>query len=349
MAENTVSLNKATLKDVARAAGVAWSTASYALNGGPKPVSEAARRRVLDAAQSLGYSSNLLARGLVTGRMRTIGVLAPDFHSTNATEQIAGVEAEAQLHDYRVVLATHLSEPVRAEIMQRDMSARRMDGIISISATADVKPGVADVLPILGLPYIRTYHAPLDGLPGDYAAVNQEQGGYIATKHLLDQGRRRIVYVGPLNRRDAARKRLEGFRRAHAEAGRVLSEDQIVATETFYTSAGLEAGREILGRHPAQAVGCDAVLAASDTLAAGILRAAHETGLQVPGDLAVLGFDDITDLCDGLYPSLTSVHVPLSEIGRWSVRRLIERLDHPKDWEPTTRYFDCRITLRESA
>src|SRR5687768_8469724 len=111
MSENSGALNKATLKDVARAAGVAWSTASYALNGGPKPVSESARQRVLDAARTLGYSSNLLARGLVTGRMRTIGVLAPDLHSTNATEQVAGIEAEAQQYDYRVVLATHLSEP----------------------------------------------------------------------------------------------------------------------------------------------------------------------------------------------------------------------------------------------
>jgi LacI family transcriptional regulator len=346
MAENTFSTNKATLKDVARAAGVAWSTASYALNGGPKPVSDDARRRVMEAARTLGYSSNLLARSLVTGRMRTIGVLAPDLHSTNATEQVAGIEAQAQEFDYRVILATHLSEPLRSEIAQRDMSARQMDGLILVSATADIKRGAADTLPGLGLPYVFTYHEPLEALEGDYGVVHQEQGGYLATKYLLDRGRRKVAFVGPRTLRNAARRRYEGYCRAHDEAGLTIFPACIATTQTFHTGEGRAVGQQFFavdGPRP------DAVLAGSDNLAAGILRSAHETGLRIPDDVAVIGFDDIHALCEGLYPTLTSVHVPLKEIGRWSVRRLIERLDHPKDWEPRTIDFDCTLTLRESA
>lgn len=340
-------VSKVTIKDVARTAGVAWSTASYALNGGPKPVSETVRQRVFAAAHDLGYSSNLMAKGLVTGRTRTLGILVPEFSSYNATEQVAGIEAEAQEHDYRVVLAAHMAQPLRAETAQRDMSARRLEGIVSVSATADVKPNVLAALPGLRIPLVLTYHAPIDGFAdADYGVVHQEQGGCIATHHLLQQGRRRLAFVGPFRQKDAAQKRFVGFCRTHVEAGIAWSDECVVETEQYSARDGIKAGQTLWEQRTARP---DAIFAASDSLAAGLMRTAHRLGLRVPDDVAIIGFDDMSTLCVGLDPSLTSVHVPLFEIGRWSARRLIERLSHPDDWQASIRYFECTLTVRESA
>ncbi len=338
----------ATLKQVARRAGVAWSTASYALNGGPKPVSQETRERVLAAAQELGYSSNLLARGLVTGRGTMLGVLVPEVGSHITAQQLAGVEEAAQQRGYTIMLSAYRSQIDRALLAQRAMAARRMDGIVCLFETAGSLSGrlngIVTGLAATGLPFVTTYHDPVEGVEADCFLVDQEQGGYLATRHLLEQGRRAVAFVGP-PRLNSGRARLAGYRRAHAEFGVTPREELVVTTRAFTAECGEAAGREFLSR-PVRA---DAVFATNDSLAAGVLRSLRGAGLSVPGDVALVGFDDGPVLCDALDPPLTSVHCPLEQIGRSGVERLIERLENPGDWRPQIRTLACTLTLRESA
>lgn len=338
----------ATLKQVARRAGVAWSTASYALNGGPKPVSPETRERVLNAARELGYSSNLLARGLVTGRGTMLGVLVPEVRSHITAQQLAAVEETAQQSGYTIMLSVYGSEIDRALSAQRTMAARRMDGIVclfeaagSVSGRLD---GILTGLAAMDLPFVTTYHDPVQGVEADHFLVDQEQGGYLATRHLLEQGRRAVAFVGP-PRLNAGRGRLAGYRRAHAERGITPCDELILMTTAFTATIGEAAGRELLGR-PAR---FDAVFATSDSLAAGVLRSLRGAGLGVPDDVALIGFDDGPVLCEALDPPLSSVHCPLEEIGRGSVERLVARLENAEDWQPEIQTFACTLTRRQSA
>lgn len=337
-----------TLKQVATRAGVAWSTASYALNGGPKPVSDETRARVLEAARELGYSSNLLARGLVTGRGTMIGVMVPEVRSYMTSFQLAGVDEAAQQLGYTIMLSVYRSEIDRALLAQRSMAARRMEGIICLFETAGSRNGKLDGiltgLAEMDLPFVSTYHDPVADVQTDYFVVDQEQGGYVATRHLLEQGRRAVAFLGPPHL-NSYQGRLAGYRRAHAELGLAPHPDLIVDTAAFTAREGEMAGMELLKRSPR----LDAVFAPSDNLAAGMLRALRVGGLSVPGDVAIVGFDDGPQLCDALDPPLTSVHCPLEEMGRASVHRLIERLNAPDDWRPQIQTLPCTLTRRQSA
>lgn len=342
------ALKNATLKQVARRAGVAWSTASYALNGGPKPVSEETRERVLEAARELGYSFNLVARGLVMGQGTMLGVLVPEVRSHITAYQLSGVEEAAQQLGYTIMLSVYKSEIDRALLAQRSMAARRMDGIVCLFETAGSINGKLDGiltgLAGMNVPFVSTYHSPIEGIEADCFLVDHEQGGYLATRHLLEQGRRMVAFIGPavLN---SARDRLAGYRRAHAEFGLSPRDELLVTTLDFTAKNGEAAGRELLSR-PTRP---DAIFATNDQLAAGLLRSLRGAGLSVPQDMALIGFDNNPMLCDALDPLLTSVHCPLEEMGRASVHRLIERLGNPNDWRPKTQTFACTLARRQSA
>lgn len=337
----------ATLKQVANRAGVAWSTASYALNGGPKPVSDETRVRVLDAARELGYSSNLLARELVMGRGTALGVLVPETRSHITSHQLAGVEEAAQQRGYTVMLSVYKSEIDRALLAQRNMAARRIDGIICLFETAGSLNGKLDgiltALSDMDTPFVSTYHDPVAGVEADCFLIDQEQGGYIATRHLLEQGHRAVAFVGPLHL-NSARDRLRGYRRAHAEFDIESHDELIVRTQDFLIKSGEAAAEEILSL----ATLPDAVFTTNDRLAAALMRSLRHRGVSVPDDIAVVGFDDHPDLCEALDPPLTSVHCPLEELGRASVQRLIDRLNNPDDWRPQTQTFSCTLARRLS-
>ncbi|MBW3635072.1 MAG: LacI family transcriptional regulator [Armatimonadetes bacterium] len=337
-----------TLKQVATRAGVAWSTASYAINGGPKPVSDETRERVLQAARELGYSSNLLARGLVTGRGTMIGVLVPEMHSHLTSYQLSGVEEAAQQLGYIIMLSVYRSEIDSALLAQRNMAARRMEGIVCLFDTAGSLNGRLDGiltgLAEMDLPFVSTCHDPIAGVETDCFLVDHEQGGYLATCHLLEMGRRAIAFAGPPHL-NAGRDRLAGYHRAHDEFGLRPHEELIMAPSACIAHLGEEVGEELFSR----SLRPDAVFAASDNLAAGMLRSLRRRGMSVPDDVALVGFDDNPPLCDALDPPLTSVHCPLEEIGRASVHRLIERLNDPQNWCPQIRTLPCTLTGRQSA
>ncbi len=287
---------------MASRAGVAFSTASYALNGGPKPVAAKTRERVLAAAKELGYTFNPMARGLKTGRAMSLGVMVPEVRSHLTSYQLAGVEEEAHALGYTITLWVYRSEIERALLVQREIMDRRMDGIVCLFETAGNTRGKFDTvltgLLELGLPFVSTYHDPIESVKADYVLVDHEQGGYEATRHLLRNGRRAVAFAGPM-RLNSALQRLQGFRRAHAEMGLQPREDLIIGTASFVASEGEVAATQLLQCSPLP----DAVFAPNDYVAATLIRTLRAAGLSVPGDVAVIGYDNGL-LCDALDPPL---------------------------------------------
>ncbi len=340
---NEAPRQKPTIKDVARASGASVTAVSYVLNNS-RTVGVQTRERVLAAAQELGYRPNPLARGLITGRTQAFGTLVRDLQSYITTRIIAGVEKAAREQGYKMLLAPHNQDPSQAVSALHDLTARRMDGIISISGNSDEHPEIIAALPAAGLPYVLAFYRPSETARADSVVVDNRQGGYVATRHLLDLGRRRIAFVGGPAANNASRERLKGYRQAHAEMD-LTPDEALIVSQHFMVEGGMRAAEQLLrdGVTPP-----DAVFACNDHIAAGFIRGCREKGLRVPDDVAVVGFDD-HDMCPALDPPLTSMRMPLPQVGQLCVERLIYRLEQGAAWEPETITLPCSLVIRQSA
>jgi DNA-binding LacI/PurR family transcriptional regulator len=299
---------------------------------------------VLTAAEELGYSANSLARSLISGRSFTVGVLAHRLDAVFTARQCAGIAEILDQRGYQMLVVAHGSNPDRTLEALSDMRARRMDGILSIATSANILPTIAEQVPRLGVPFVFAYHEPKDRENADCAIVDQVQGGFIATEYLLQKGYRRIAYVaGPLTRL-VTTQRLEGYVRAHQAFGVAVDESLIVQAGEFFAENGRLAGEAILALKEQP----DAIFAASDGLAAGILRTMRRAGVHLPEKMPVVGFDN-SDAAALVDPPLTSVDMPMEELGRVAAARLIDHIESAERWMPQTFKLPCRLVVRESA
>jgi LacI family transcriptional regulator len=304
-----------TIRDVADQAGVSISTVSLALNS-PERVSDPTRRRVLAAVDALGF----VPKAEVVARARRgvgrVGVLAPYSSYPSVARRLAGMLDAVGRRPIEVVLfdqesAARSSSPLLGSLPVTG----RLDGIIVVSQPLD--EAIATRLGELRLAtvLVDVRHPGFDSVHTDDAA-----GGRLAAGHLLARGHRRFAFLGETQVSDRyvspSQRRLSGFRAALAEAGL----DAGVRLTHHGVGQALVAARSLLSAE------VTAVFTASDTLAAGVMRAAHELGLAVPADVAVVGFDD-GDLAEAL--DLTTVRQPLEESGRTAMELLLRRLDTP--------------------
>ena len=342
--------NIVTLQDVARRAGVSSAAASYVLNNGPKIMGEETGRRVRAAAADLGYSGNLVAKSLATGRAWAIGVLVYHLDRMWAAQQLAGIEDAAQEAGYRVLIASHQQDPVRALTALGGMAASRLDGILSVSATASLHPEVGRHLSEVTLPVVYSFHEPAEGILADCVTIDHVQGGREAARHLFDMGCTKLAFIGGPVDHPVVRGRLEGFRAAHHERGLLLDERLIRFAPDFQVTDGLPVAAELLSGD----ILPDGVFTASDNLASAVVRVARIRGLRVPQDLAVIGFDntarEITD------PPLSTMRMPMVEMGKRSFALLQARIERAAaaaqddaPFTPTTTRLPCSLIVRESS
>jgi DNA-binding LacI/PurR family transcriptional regulator len=293
----------ATIAEVAREARVGVATVSRVLNGSPA-VRDETRRRVLDAISRLGYAPNATARALSTGRTRAIGVLAPFFTRPSVIERLRGVSRVLTRAGYQVVLFD--SERLGA------LPGGGLDGLLAISLC----PGESDLerLAAAGVPVVLVDH-PHDRLAAVF--TDDVAGGRLATEHLLALGHERIAFVGDGESGAGARRR-RGYERALADAGVAHDPALVRSSPCVRDAAALT--RKLLGA-PDPPTG---LFAASDTLALAVLEAAAGFGARVPGDLAVIGYDDI-ELAR--YTGLTTIAQPLEESGAGGAQLLLAVLE----------------------
>jgi len=301
-----------TTVQVAEAAGVSIATVSRYLSGQAR-VSEAKRDAIDAAIAQLKFKPNLLARSLKRGRSMTIGVLTQDVNSPFFTETLVGVEAALEGTGYQPLIVSSHWRPAEEADRIRSLIGRQVEGILVLIGSLPQ----AQLLKLAeDVPIVATGRE-LQGQRLLGLRVDNEGGGYLATRHLLELGHRRIVHAaGPDDNVDAA-DRLAGYRRALAEFG-VAFDRKLVVPGNFRETGGLMALTHLLDK----GVSFTAVFAANDQTAFGARLALHRRGLRVPEDVSLVGFDDLP-ISAFVTPPLTTVHQPMFDIGKAAAAALL--------------------------
>ncbi|EOC1343351.1 ribose operon transcriptional repressor RbsR [Cronobacter dublinensis] len=311
----------ATMKDVARLAGVSTSTVSHVINK-DRFVSDAIRVRVEDAIRTLNYAPSALARSLKLNQTRTIGMLITASSNPFYSELVRGVERSCFERGYSLVLCNTEGDEQRMNRNLETLLQKRVDGLLLL-CTETHQPSPAIMTRYPAIPTVMMDWSPFDG-DSDVIQDNSLLGGDIATRHLIEKGFTRIACVtGPLDK-TPARLRLEGYRAAMQRAGLPVPEGYEVIGD-FEFGGGLRAMQSLLALpEPPQAV-----FMGNDAMAFGAYQALYQAGLRIPQDIALVGYDDI-ELARYMTPPLTTIHQPKDELGELAIDVLIHRMSQPE-------------------
>jgi len=327
----------ASLKDVARRAGVSFQTVSKVVNGTGATVSERTRERIVAAARELGYVPNALARGLVRRTTYTIGIVTDSLDDWFLAEFVVGAQDEARRRHHDTLVDTRAPAGSARRAYARTLLEHRVDGIIAAAPSAEDDEESAAVLRG-GLPAVAIHHVP----GGDVPVVGSRHSstGRLAADHLLALGHRRFgAVIGPRTRR-VVRTRLRGFRSALDEAGVALPDSAIVESD-WTSESGYAATRALLRRHPE----LTALHVHSDVMATGALAALHDLGRRVPADCSVVSCDNLA-FSAYLRPPLTTVTVPARETGERAMRILLDLVARARPTDATL--LPVELVVRQS-
>ncbi|MCL4251661.1 MAG: LacI family transcriptional regulator [Anaerolineae bacterium] len=338
MSDNSAKSNHPiTIYDVAKAAGVSYSTVSRVLNGF-EFVKDSTRNRVMDAAERLGYVANLQARGLAGGRSNIIGLLVPVLDNSYVSEVMKGIdEALARAGFNLMLFTTHRHEG--KEQQYASTIASMTDGLILLVPLES--PIYLDAIRERNYPHVLVDQTDESGASASVSATNW-QGAYEVTQHLIMLGHRRIGVITGLLELSSARERLNGYRAALQDHD-IPVDDSLIIQGDYLQARGYAAAQALLRleRRPT------AIFASNDLSALGAMDAIREAGLSIPDDISLVGFDDIPQAAI-THPKLTTVRQPLVQMGRTAVQLLLERLEHP-DSPPGHITLTTELVIRASS
>src|SRR5919204_1932742 len=327
----------ATIHEVARAAGVGSGTASRAISGNPH-VADETRARVRAVAERLGFRPSPIARAFSRGRTQTVEVVVPLITQHFFVEVLRGIESALQETEYALLIRTIERRADRARVLRDQDLRRRVDGalLVSLNPTRGLVRRVTEAA--LPLVLVDAEQPRLSSVAVDHAAAAAS-----AVRHLLGLGHRRIALIDHAEDPFApvwpdARHR--GYRLALAEAG-VPPRSEYERVTDWGPEAGAAAAAELL----ALAEPPTAVFAGSDSQALGVLEAARQARRRVPEDLAVVGYNDIEV---ATYLGLTTVRVPMRELGRRGVELLLRVIDQPET-PPVQVRLPAELVIRRSS
>jgi LacI family transcriptional regulator len=313
-----------TMRDVARLAGVSITTVSHVVNE-TRPVAQDTRDRVLAAVEQTGYTGDAIARSLVTGGTRTIGLALPLAGNPHAETLVAAVEGAAVAAGHTLILADTHDDATAEQAALRALRSRRVDGML-LTTTAGASDGMLAELRRLGIPTVLLDRVP-EHTGADQVGPENVQSTSDLVRHLGELGHRRIAMVtGPAATSTAA-ERLLGYRLGLGRA-KLVWDPELVASGP--PQAAMEETTSLL----ALPVPPTAVVAGDGVVLVGVLRAARALGLRVGTDLAVVAHDDV-DWADLVDPPITTTAQPVEQIAVTAVRLLVDRIADP-DREPTT-------------
>jgi LacI family transcriptional regulator len=334
------SAGRATLKDVARLAGVHPGTASRALNVETRAlVNGATAERVLAAAEELGYSANPIARGLKTSRSYTVGVLIPDLTNPLFPPIVRGIQDRLEEAAYTPLIANTDNDPDRERADIQAMRARQVDGLITATARRDhgLPPDLEDVR----LPVVLVNRGLEDGARPAVVA-DHVLGVKLAVQHLAELGHRRIAHLAGPQELSTGFLRRKGFIAAMKEAGLEADPNLILVGNAFVESEGERLCNELLDRE----TGVTAILAGNDLMALGCYDAFVVRRVECPAQVSVVGYNDMP-FAGWFNPPLTTVGLPHYEIGARAAELLLEQLREP-DSPPTQVTLEPTLVVRGS-
>jgi DNA-binding LacI/PurR family transcriptional regulator len=304
------------IKDIARTAGVSHSTVSRALGDSPL-VSTQTKTRIQHLARDMGYSPDAQARSLVMGRTLTVGVVVTTITDPFIAEIVQGIEVTALDHGYSVILASSSAEPEREIAAVEMLRSKRVDGVIV--ASSRVGALYQEHLNRLGVPVVLiNSHSEQAGRYTFSIRVDNRHGGRLATLHLCQLGHRRIAYIAGAADHSDDVERLAGYRQALSEAD-ITVDGALLIRGTGQVDGGQRALPELLAQEDRPT----AAVCYNDMTAIGLMRAARSAGLSVPGDLSVVGFDDIP-FASFTHPALTTIAQPKRRMGQQAVQMALE-------------------------
>ena len=321
---------RATIREVARQAGVSPSTVSRALST-PDMVNPATRERVLRAAQRLGYAPNRAARGLITGRTGNLGLIVPDLANPFFPSVVKGVQAKAREADYALFLADTDEDPsVEAGLVQ--VLAKQVDGLILCCPRAPEE----EIRALSDSTTLVMVNRRIHNVPS--VVFDNADGMRQAVAHLQALGHHRVAWVGGPRTSWSTRERIRGLRAATAAAGM-----ELLVTGHFppQFEGGVAAADLVI------ASGVTSVIAYNDVMALGLLSRLRDRGMHVPGDISVVGIDDIP-MSSMSSPALTTVSLTKEQLGRASVDLLLSLLEHPEGVRKVRRELPTQLLVRAS-
>jgi LacI family transcriptional regulator len=327
-----------TIKDVAQASGVSYSTVSRVLTG-YEFVKERTRQRVMDAAENLGYAANPHARSLVGGNSRIIGLLVPNLDNGYVGTIMQGIDIALAQANYDLVLYTSHRHPDKESYYVRAITNGLTDGLLLVAPL--VPASYIEALREQDFPYVLIDQADATESSSVVEATNW-QGAYDATEYLIQLGHRRIAFIkgSPVVR--SAADRLDGYKAALTDKGISILEELLIEGD-FQQQTAYESAQRLL---QSQQTLPTAIFASNDLSAFGAIDAVRECGLRIPDDISIIGFDDIPQ-ASFVYPKLTTVRQPLEEMGQVAVKILLERIRNPSNM-PQQVALATQLIIRDS-
>jgi LacI family transcriptional regulator len=337
-----------TLKEIAEKCSVSITTVSNILNG-KSNVSEETKKRVLEVVKETGYRPNYMARGLRAAKTNSVGIIIDDLTEFSSTGIIDGIMSYFDEHKYKAILENlrfyskwgtkwYHNKGYENSVQQAidEFVSIKVDGIIYVAGHARCISCIPENLEVpLVISYAFTEQAGISSVEFDDLKAACDM-----TTNLIKKGHKKIAVIAGTEKNIHTQRRLEGYHKALKENG--IKDCKCIQYANWDRESGYQAAKELL-----KDSGCTAVFCFNDLMAAGLYDYLDEKGL-VPGkDIAVAGFDNRT-MSQFLKPTLTTVEIPLFEIGRKSAELILKQINSPDDYETQQAFVECKIIERES-
>lgn len=326
-----------TILDVARLASVSTATVSRVINS-PESVREETRKKVFLAMEKCNYKYNALARGFVTKRSNTIGLIIPTISNPVFADSTLGVQEYADGKNIKVILGNSYYKYSQEENLVKVLRESQVDGLIL--TTTNLKGDVLKSLVDDNFPFVLLFST-IKGGPFSAVGIDNYRGGYLATEHLVSLGHKRIGMVaGNFSMTDRSYHRWHGYKSCLRNNEIPYDKELLVQTD-YSLSGGRDSIKKLLGLpSPPTAVFCS-----NDYIALGALKGARETGLALPEELSIVGFDDM-QTASYMVPALTTIRQPAYEMGRRAAELLLKQTEKPS--KPVQDMMETTLIVRES-
>lgn len=324
------------MSDVAKLANVSKATVSRVLQK-PETVKELTRKKVLNAIEQLNYQPNLLARQFRRTETRTLLVVVPTITNNVFPQMIGGIDSVANEHGYKVLLGNTDRNPDKTVSFINELKQKQVDGMILLTIPLEEKV-ITEVAANYPVVLTSDYN---EGLNIPTVAIDNISSGRDATEHLIKLGHKRIAHItGPLDI-SISRDRLKGYHQAMLQHELELDSLLVQEGDNSYQSGFNQMVKLLAIENPPTAV-----FAANDLMAMGVVKAAKAQGLQVPEDIAVVGFDNIM-FSDIFEPALTTIEQPFFEMGKRSMELLLQQI-HGEKLTKIKHVLNARLRIRDS-
>jgi len=326
-----------TILDVAKLAGVSTATVSRVINL-PETVRHGTREKVNRAMKICNYKYNALARGFVTKQSNTIGLIIPTINNPVFAESTSGVQDYADQQNIQVILGNTYYQYEQEESLVQTLREKQVDGLLI--TTTNPKGTVIKALADENFPFVLLYSTVRKGTVSA-VGVDNYQGGYRATEHLVKLGHERIgMAAGSFSISDRSFHRWYGYRQCLKDHGIAYDRDLLVQTDYSLTGGRDSVKKMLSGKNPPTAVFCS-----NDFLALGAMKGARELGLNLPGELSIVGFDDI-QIASYVIPELTTIRQPAYEMGKLGAELLVQCIQERT--KPVQLMLESSLIVRDS-